>query len=161
MNKDDRVVAGRITPSLEPYMLRLYPLLEKQERGETLELSELERESGTTVERHPGIVGRVCSWFSRRGIRTAMRGRAIYLLTAAEQAVQAPAGDIKRMRRGAARAHARIIAVSPTDLRDPKDRAKQEHLADLTHTLHAHAVGAAKEAGFVLTGKPSVSRLGE
>ena len=154
-----QVVAGRVTQSLEPFMLRLYPLLERQKRGDTLMLSEIERQSGTTAAAHPGILQRVFSWLNKRGVRAKMQDGGVYLLTAEEQALQFPGRDFAKARRHAARTLARIVAVPPSDL-GPKEREKQELLASVAQAQLAHAVGASKESAFVLTGKQN-KRLGE
>lgn len=154
-----QVVAGRVTQSLEPFMLRLYPLLERQKRGDTLMLSEIERQSGTTVAAHPGILQRVFSWLKKRTMRAKMQDGGIYILTAEEQAIHFPVRDFAKARRSAARTLANIVAVPPLDL-GPKEREKQEHLASVAHAQLAHTIGASKESAFVLTGKQS-KRLGE
>lgn len=154
-----RAVAGKVTQSLEPYMLRLYPLLERQKRGDSLAIEEIERTAGVTIDEHPGILQRVARWFDKhRGFRVQRRGPLLYLLTAEEQAVQFPPRDFARSKRRAAATLRRIIAVAPADLA-PAEREKQELNASLAQAQLAHAVGAAKESAFILDGKQT-KRLG-
>jgi len=147
-----------ITASLEPYMLRLYPLLEKTRRGDSLSSEEIERASGTNFDR---IVEKIRKWFLRRGIRASRRGETIYLFTAEEQAVQRPLSDFDAIRRKAGRTAIMIGGVAATELDTQKQRDIQEHHAAVAAALHAHAVGAAADARFLVSGRRNTERLGK
>lgn len=147
-----------ITNSLQPFMLRLEPMLAAAKRGEAILANDIERTSGATFER---LVQKIIRWFKRhRGVRASRRGESIYLMTAAEQGCHMPVNDLNKLRRATGRALGLVAGVNPADLDTQKERDTQEHHARILAAHYAAAAGASKEAAFVLSGNKNTNRLG-